>query len=200
MVEGGGGGGLGGGGGEKKGIPFSHTRSFSTIRNPSPVYQKGQSENVRKWVLRFIMTTNFTYVIIRVDIFIGPQSSRSGVVFQTICPFWFIFIFLGQSWVAVFRFPATQKIFITVWGLDHKEFYFGLTTLIVPFFIGVTNYTKTQHLHLVQFPVLSSKVNCCYDNNEQHGNNHKQHCLAVLLMQINETRKWESVFSVQNGP
>ena len=35
-----------GGGGEgvgkkKKGIPFSHTRSFTTIRNPSPVYQKG---------------------------------------------------------------------------------------------------------------------------------------------------------------
>lgn len=148
------------------------------------------------------MTTNFTHVIIRVDIFIGPQSSGSGVVFQTICPFWFIFIFifLGQSWVAVIRFPATEKIFITVWGLDDKEFYFGLTTLIVPFFIGVTNYTKTQHLHLVQFPVLSSKVNCCYDNNEQHGNNHKQHCLAVLLMQINETRKWESVFSVQNGP
>ena len=77
------------------------------------------------------MTTNFTHVIIRVDIFIGPQSSGSGVVFQTICPFWFIFIFLGQSWVAVIRFPATEKIFITVWGLDDKEFYFGLTTLIV---------------------------------------------------------------------
>ena len=31
----------GGGGEEKKGIPFSNTRSFTTIRNPSPVYQKG---------------------------------------------------------------------------------------------------------------------------------------------------------------
>lgn len=36
------------GGGEKKNIPFSHTRSFTTIRNPTPVYRKGQLENVRK--------------------------------------------------------------------------------------------------------------------------------------------------------
>ena len=46
--RGGGGGGGAEGVGRKKGIPFSHTRSFTTIRNPSPVYQKGQSENVRK--------------------------------------------------------------------------------------------------------------------------------------------------------